>query len=171
VSLADEEHRRESMIMPHDPLSAKRAQKSLVGLVLTHAHDDLFGAIIESVAQAEVPIDATKSAPFVRGEMQFGGVTPPKIRCGVAWARPRRFSVRSASNSYRWLHRLPESHALAIHTRPERCCTPAIGDRSDPIIGVPPNERRLSELGEARSGGAGRGFHQGTGCGRASRGE
>ena len=60
VSFGDEEHLPGiDLIMP-DIRFLEKERKNLVGLVLTHAHEDHFGAIIDLWPKLKCPIYATK---------------------------------------------------------------------------------------------------------------
>jgi len=60
VSFGDEEHLPGiDLIMP-DISFLEKERKNLVGLVLTHAHEDHFGAIIDLWPRIQCPIYATK---------------------------------------------------------------------------------------------------------------
>ena len=71
VSFGDEEHLPGiDLIMP-DICFLEKERKNLVGLVLTHAHEDHFGAIIDLWPQLKCPIYATKfTRGAVRGQMR-----------------------------------------------------------------------------------------------------
>src|SRR5258705_12677515 len=63
VSLGDEEHLPGiDLIMP-DIRFLEKERKNLVGLVLTHAHEDHFGAIIDLWPKLKCPISPPKSSP------------------------------------------------------------------------------------------------------------
>ncbi len=93
------------------------AEKSaLAGIVVTHAHEDHIGAIIELWPQLQVPVYAT---PFTMGMLkaklsEFGGRLKPELReipvGGRFEAGP--FDVEFVSMT----HSIPETSALAIRT-------------------------------------------------------
>ncbi|MBU2581072.1 MAG: ribonuclease J [Alphaproteobacteria bacterium] len=127
-------------------ITAEKA--SLAGLVVTHAHEDHIGAIIELWPQLEVPIYAT---PFTMGMLraklsEFGGRLKPALReiplGGRFDAGP--FNVEFITMT----HSIPETSGLAIRT-------PAgtIFHTSDwkldpePVLGKPIDPEKLKSLG------------------------
>jgi len=127
-------------------ITAEKA--SLAGLVVTHAHEDHIGAIIELWPQLEVPIYAT---PYTMGMLraklsEFGGRLKPALReiplGGRFDAGP--FNVEFITMT----HSIPETSGLAIRT-------PAgtIFHTSDwkldpePVLGKPIDPEKLKSLG------------------------
>src|SRR6201996_2129795 len=150
VSFGDEEHLPGiDLIMP-DISFLEKERKNLVGLVLTHAHEDHFGAIIELWPKLRCPIYATKfSAALLEAKCEAER-DPPKIPVTVIPSGGRvdigPFNVEFIPVA----HSIPESHALAIHT--EVGTVLHTGDWKidpTPVLGAPTDERRLRELGDA----------------------
>ncbi len=150
VSFGDEEHLPGiDLIMP-DISFLEKERKNLVGLVLTHAHEDHFGAIIDLWPKLRCPIYATKfSAALFQAKCEAER-DPPRIPVTVIPSGGRvdigPFNVEFIPVA----HSIPESHALAIHT--EVGTVLHTGDWKidpTPIIGVPTDERRLRELGDS----------------------
>ncbi|TKW78235.1 MAG: ribonuclease J [Bradyrhizobium icense] len=150
VSFGDEEHLPGiDLIMP-DISFLEKERKNLMGLVLTHAHEDHFGAIIDLWPKLQCPIYATQfSAALFHAKLEAER-NPPKISVNVVPSGGRidlgPFSVEFIPVA----HSIPESHALAIHT--EVGTVLHTGDWKldpTPILGPPTDERRLRELGEA----------------------
>lgn len=121
---------------------------SLAGLVVTHAHEDHIGAIIEMWPQLEVPIYAT---PFTMGMLraklsEFGGRLKPALHeipvGGRFNAGP--FEVEFISMT----HSIPETSGLAIRTS-----AGTVFHSSDwkidpePVIGKPIDPEKLKSLG------------------------
>ena len=150
VSFGDEEHLPGiDLIMP-DIGFLEKERKNLVGLVLTHAHEDHFGAILDLWPRLKCPIYATQfSAALFEAKCQSER-EPPKIPVTVV---PSGGRVEIGPFGVEFIpvaHSIPESHALAIHT--EIGTVLHTGDWKidpTPIIGVPTDERRLRELGDA----------------------
>src|ERR1700743_2342218 len=150
VSFGDEEHLPGiDLIMP-DISFLEKQRKNLVGLVLTHAHEDHFGAIIDLWPRLRCPIYATKFSAALFEAKCEAERDPPKIPVTVIPSGGRvdigPFNVEFIPVA----HSIPESHALAIHT--EIGTVLHTGDWKidpTPIIGVPTDERRLRELGDA----------------------
>jgi ribonuclease J len=150
VSFGDEEHLPGiDLIMP-DIAFLEKERKNLVGLVLTHAHEDHFGAIIDLWPRLKCPIYATRfSAALLEAKCE-AEPNAPKIPVTVVPSGGRievgPFNVEFIPVA----HSIPESHALAIHT--EIGTVLHTGDWKidpTPIIGRPTDERRLRELGDA----------------------
>jgi ribonuclease J len=148
VSFGDEEHLPGiDLIMP-DIRFLEKERKNLVGLVLTHAHEDHFGAIIELWPRLKCPIYATKFSAALFEAKCAAERNPPEIPVTVVPSGGRidigPFGVEFVPVA----HSIPESHALAIHTASGIVLH--TGDwKIDPapIVGQPTDERRLRELG------------------------
>ena len=150
VSFGDEEHLPGiDLIMP-DISFLEKELKNLVGLVLTHAHEDHFGAIMDLWPKLKCPIYATQfSAALFQAKLEAER-NPPKIPVNVVPSGGRialgPFNVEFIPVA----HSIPESHALAIHT--DAGTVLHTGDWKidpTPILGPPTDEKRLRELGEA----------------------
>ncbi len=150
VSFGDEEHLPGiDLIMP-DITFLEKERKNLMGLVLTHAHEDHFGAIIDLWPRLKCPIYATRFSAALFEAKCEAERNPPKIPVTVIPSGGRvdigPFNVEFIPVA----HSIPESHALAIHT--EIGTVLHTGDWKidpTPIIGPPTDERRLRELGDA----------------------
>ena len=150
VSFGDEEHLPGiDLIMP-DITFLEKERKNLVGLVLTHAHEDHFGAIIDLWPRLKCPIYATRFSAALFEAKCEAEPKAPKIPVTVVPCGGRvdvgPFNVEFIPVA----HSIPESHALAIHTGIGTVLH--TGDWKidpTPIIGRPTDERRLRELGEA----------------------
>jgi ribonuclease J len=150
VSFGDEEHLPGiDLIMP-DIGFLEKERKNVVGLVLTHAHEDHFGAIIDLWPKLKCPIYATRFSAALFEAKCAGEPGAPKIPVRVVASGGRvdigPFNVEFIPVA----HSIPESHALAIHT--EIGTVLHTGDWKidpTPIIGVPTDEKRLRELGDA----------------------
>ena len=150
VSFGDEEHLPGiDTIMPDISFLVKE-RKNLVGLVLTHAHEDHFGAIIDLWPRLKCPIYATKFSAALFEAKCAAERNPPKIPVTVVPSGGRielgPFGVEFTPVA----HSIPESHALAIHTAVGTALH--TGDWKldpTPVVGLPTDERRLRELGDA----------------------
>lgn len=150
VSFGDEEHLPGiDLIMP-DIAFLEKERKNLVGLVLTHAHEDHFGALIDLWPRLRCPVYATKFSAALFEAKCAAERNPPKIPVTVVPSGGRvdigPFNVEFIPVA----HSIPESHALAIHT--EIGTVLHTGDWKidpTPIIGPPTDEKRLRELGDA----------------------
>src|ERR1700749_1977759 len=149
VSFGDEEHLPGiDTIMPDISFLVKE-RKNLVGLVLTHAHEDHFGAIIDLWPKLKCPIYATKFSAALFEAKCAAERNPPKIPVTVV-ASGSRIELGPFGVEFIPVARsIPESHALAIHT--EAGTVLHTGDwklDATPVIGLPTDERRLRELGD-----------------------
>src|SRR5438552_12220285 len=150
VSFGDEEHLPGiDLIMP-DIRFLEKEGKNLVGLVLTHAHEDHFGAIMDLWPKLKCPIYATKFSAALFEAKCASERNPPKIPVTVVPSGGRvdigPFNVEFIPVA----HSIPESHALAVHT--EIGTILPTGDWKidpTPILGPPTDEKRLRELGDA----------------------
>src|ERR1700710_3059794 len=150
VSFGDEEHLPGiDLIMP-DIRFLEKERKNLVGLVLTHAHEDHFGAIIDLWPKLKCSIYATKFSAALFEAKCNSERNPPKIPVTVV---PSGGRVQLGPFNVEFIPVAPsisETHALAIPTSAGTVLHP--GDWKidpTPIIGVPTDERRLRELGDA----------------------
>ena len=150
VSFGDEEHLPGiDLIMP-DISFLEIERNNLVGLVLTHAHEDHFCAIIDLWPRLKCPVYATKFSAALFEAKCEAERNPPKIPVTVVPSGGRvdvgPFNVEFIPVA----HSIPESHALAIHTGVGTVLH--TGDWKidpTPLVGPPTDERRLRELGEA----------------------
>src|SRR4029077_3992205 len=149
VSFGDEEHLPGiDLIMP-DIRFLQKERKNLVGLVLTHAHEDHFGAIIDLWPKLKCPIYATAFSAALFEAKCAAERHAPKIPVTVlpsgGRADVRPFNVEFIPVA----HSIPEAHALAIHT--DAGIVLHTGDWKidpTPTLGRPTDEKRLRELGE-----------------------
>ena len=118
--------------------------------MLTHAHEDHFGAIIDLWPRLKCPIYATQFSAALFEAKCASERNPPKIPVTVVPSGGRidlgPFNVEFIPVA----HSIPESHALAIHTSAGTVLH--TGDWKidpTPMIGLPTDERRLRELGDA----------------------
>jgi len=150
VSFGDEEHLPGiDLIMP-DISFLEKERNNLVGLVLTHAHEDHFGAIIDLWPRLKCPIYATKFSAALFEAKCAAERNAPKIPVTVIPSGGRvdigPFNVEFIPVA----HSIPEAHAIAIHT--EVGTVLHTGDWKidpTPVLGAPTDEKRLRELGDA----------------------
>jgi ribonuclease J len=136
------------LIMP-DIRFLVEERRNLVGLVLTHAHEDHFGAILDLWPQLGVPIYAT---PFTAALLEAKRVSEPgapEIPVKVVPLGARftlgPFDIELVSVA----HSIPESNSLIIHTNLGTVLH--TGDWKidpTPILGTPTDEMKLRQLGE-----------------------
>lgn len=127
-----------------------REKKNLLGIIITHAHEDHFGALADLWPSLGAPVYMT---PFsanlleARRLMEPGAPRIPIRSMGLA----SRFSLGPfALETIPVAHSIPESVALAITT--EHGTVLHTGDwkiDETPVLGLPTGEARLRELGDA----------------------
>src|SRR5262245_24498391 len=125
-------------------------RRNLLGLVLTHAHEDHFGAIIDLWPKLQVPIYATPftAALFEAKRLSEPGVAPIPIEIVPLGGRIALgpFDIEYVSMA----HSIPESNGLIIRTRHGSVLH--TGDWKidlTPVIGPPTDEVKLRALGNA----------------------
>src|SRR5215469_1347053 len=135
------------LIMP-DIRFLVEERRNLVGLVLTHAHEDHFGAIIDLWPRLRVPIYATPftAALFEAKRLAEPGAAEIPIKVIPLGARLTvgSFDVEFVSMS----HSIPESNGLILRT-PLGSVLHTGDWKLDPtpVIGAPTDERKLRALG------------------------
>jgi ribonuclease J len=149
VSFGNEEHLPGIDVVMPDIRFLESEKKNLVGLVLTHAHEDHFGAIIDLWPRLQCPIYATQFSAALFEAKCASERNPPNIPVTVIPSGGRvdigPFNVEFVAVQ----HSIPESHALAIRT--SEGLVLHTGDWKldpTPLIGEPTNEKRLRELGD-----------------------
>src|SRR6187431_1807807 len=124
-------------------------RRNILGLVLTHAHEDHFGALLDLWPRLKVPIYAT---PFTAALLQAkcaGEPGSPKIPVTVV-ALGSRFDIGPFNvELVTMAHSIPESNALIIRT-PGGTVLHTGDWKIDPtpILRDPTDEKKLRALGE-----------------------
>src|SRR6476646_2438549 len=116
VSFAAEEHLPGLVLLLPDIRYLVEERKNLAGLVLTHAHEDHFGALLDLWPRLKVPIYATPFTAALLEAKCAGEPGAPKIPVNVIPVGGRinlgPFEVEFVSVA----HSIPESNALIIRT-------------------------------------------------------
>ena len=150
VSFGDEEHLPGiDLIMP-DIAFLEKERGNLVGLVLTHAHEDHYGAIIDLWPRLKCPIYATPFSAALLAAKCASERNPPKIPVTIVACGSRVEIGPFGVEFIPVAHSIPESHALAIHT--DVGTVLHTGDWKidpTPLVGSPTDEKRLREIGDA----------------------
>jgi ribonuclease J len=149
VSFASEEHLPGVDLILPDIRYLVEERKNLAGLVLTHAHEDHFGALIDLWPRLKVPIYATPFTAALLDAKCANEPGAPKIPVTIV-GLGSRFNVGPFDiELVTMAHSIPESNALIIRTPGGTVLhtgdwkidpTPVLGDRTD--------EKKLRALGE-----------------------
>jgi ribonuclease J len=124
-------------------------RKNLAGIVLTHAHEDHYGAIIDLWPQLKVPIYATPFTAALFEAKRLSEPGAPDIPINVVPLGSRfmvgPFDVELVSVC----HSIPESNSLIIRT-PFGAVLHTGDWKLDPtpVLGAPTDEAKLRALGE-----------------------
>jgi len=149
VSFAAEEHLPGvDLIMP-DIRYLIEERKNIVGLVLTHGHEDHLGALIDLWPRLNVPIYATPFTAALFEAKRVGEPGAPQIPIKVV---PLRGTVTLGAFAVEFVsvaHSIPESNALAIRT-PAGTVLHTGDWKIDltPLAGSTTDAARLSALGD-----------------------
>src|SRR3954464_12963806 len=148
VSFAGEELPGIDLIMP-DIAFLVAERRNLLGLVLTHAHEDHFGALLDLWPRLRVPVYATPFTASLFVAKRLGEPGAPDIPVNVVPLGGRinlgPFDIELVSMS----HSIPESNALIIRT-PLGAVLHTGDWKLDPtpVIGPPTDEAKLRALGD-----------------------
>jgi ribonuclease J len=136
------------LILP-DISFIERERKNLAGIIITHAHEDHFGALATLWPRLGVPVYMTEFAASLLEVRRLNEPGAPKIPVKVVKQGDRvkigGFDVEFISVA----HSVPESCALAIRTAAGTVIH--TGDWKidpTPVVGLPTNEKRLREIGD-----------------------
>ncbi len=136
-------------VMMPDPAFIAERRDRLVGLVITHAHEDHIGAVAWLWPQLRCPVHATPFAAAVLrrklAEVQLLGQVPLHVVSPGGAIELPPFSLRFI----RMAHSIPEAQALAI-TTPAGLVLHS-GDwklDAEPLISPPTDEAALAALGQ-----------------------
>jgi ribonuclease J len=149
VSFAAEEHLPGVDLILPDIRYLVEERKNLCGIVLTHAHEDHFGALIELWPQLKVPLYATPFSAALLAAKQKG--EPGSTEIPVTIIRVGgRFTVGPFDiEMVTMAHSIPEANALIIRTPLGNVLH--TGDWKidpTPILNDPTDEKKLRALGE-----------------------
>jgi ribonuclease J len=149
VSFAAEEHLPGVDLILPDIRYLLEERKNIVGLVLTHAHEDHMGALIDLWPRLNVPIYATPFTAALFEARRAGEPGAPKIPVNVV---PLHGSVTIGPFAVEFVsvaHSIPESNALAIRT-PVGTVLHTGDWKIDltPLVGSKTDAGRLTALGD-----------------------
>lgn len=122
---------------------------SIEALVLTHAHEDHYGAVLDLSPELKCKVFASPFAAALLEAKRASEKGAPKVDVTVV-EQGGRFSVGPFDVEFVPVaHSIPESNALAIRT-PAGLVVHTGDWKIDPtpVIGLPTDEKRMRELGE-----------------------
>ncbi|MDR3420448.1 MAG: ribonuclease J [Xanthobacteraceae bacterium] len=149
VSFAAEEHLPGVDLILPDIRFLIEERRNIVGLVLTHAHEDHIGALIDLWPRLNVPLYATPFAAALFEARRSSEPGAPKIPVNVVPLGGRVTLGPFAIDFINVAHSIPESNALAIRT-PLGIVLHTGDWKIDPtpLVGVPTDQKRLTALGD-----------------------
>ena len=148
IGFADEDMPGVDLIMP-DLDFIERAKKNLVGIVITHAHEDHIGALVELWPNLGAPVYMTRFAAGLVEARRLGEPGAPEIPLKIVELGERVVIGPFVVEFIPVAHSIPESSALAIRT-PAGLVVHTADWKIDPtpIIGLPTDEARFRALGD-----------------------
>jgi ribonuclease J len=148
VAFAGEDLPGVDLILP-DLRFIEKAKKNLVGIVITHAHEDHIGALAELWPDLGAPVYMTRFAAGLAEARRLGEPGAPKIPLKVVELGERVVIGPFVIEFIPVAHSIPESSALAIRT-PGGLVVHTADWKIDstPIIGLPTDEARFRALGD-----------------------
>jgi len=149
VSFATEEHQPGVDLMMPDISYLVEERRNLAGIVLTHAHEDHFGALLDLWPKLRVPVYATPFTAALLEAKRLGEPGAPEIPVRQV-ALGSRFNIGPFDiELVSMAHSIPESNALILRTPHGNVLH--TGDWKldpTPVIGEPTDEAKLRALGE-----------------------
>jgi ribonuclease J len=149
VSFASEEHLPGVDLILPDVRYLVQERKNVAGLVLTHAHEDHFGALIDLWPRLKLPVYATPFTAALLEAKRAGQPGAPEIPVTIVPLGGRfkvgPFDIELVSMA----HSIPESNALIIRT-PAGTVLHTGDWKIDPtpILGDVTDEKKLRALGD-----------------------
>ncbi len=148
VAFAGDEAPGVDLIMP-DVSFVEKVARDLVGIVITHAHEDHIGALAELWPSLKTQVYASAFAAGLAEARRLGEPGAPEIPIRVV--RPgQRIDIGPFNVEFvNVAHSIPESMALAIRT-PAGLVVHTGDWKVDPtpVVGAPTDEARLMALGD-----------------------
>src|ERR1700728_4804561 len=149
VSFAAEEHLPGVDLILPDIRFLIEERRNIVGLVLTHAHEDHMGALIDLWPKLKVPLYATPFAAALFEARRLSEPGAPQIPVNVAPLNGRVELGPFTIDFINVAHSIPESNALAIRT-PLGTVLHTGDWKIDPtpLVGSKTDHGRLTALGD-----------------------
>jgi ribonuclease J len=148
ISFAGDDLPGVDVILP-DIAFIEAERKNLLGIIITHAHEDHFGALVDLAPRLQAPIYMTPFAANLLEARRLNEPGAPKLNVRVI-PQVGRFTLGPFDvETIPVAHSIPESMALAIRT--EAGTVLHTGDwkiDETPIVGLPTDGNRLKEIGD-----------------------
>lgn len=148
VAFAGEDLPGVDLIFP-DPAFIEAEKKNLLGLIITHAHEDHFGALADLWPRLGCPVYMTPFAAHLLEARRLSEPGAPKIAVR-AITQATRFTLGPFDiETIPVAHSIPESMAVVLRT--ELGTIVHTGDwkiDETPIVGLPTDGNRLKEVGD-----------------------
>jgi ribonuclease J len=148
LTFADSSYPGVELILPDLTFIEERAD-DLLGIVLTHGHEDHIGALPYLAADLGVPLYATPfTAGLIRGKLDEEGLTD-RVELNII-ENEGSFSLGPFGFRYVPLaHSIPEGNAVLIETPYGRIFHTGDWKLDDaPVLGEPSTPKELSEIGD-----------------------
>lgn len=149
ITFADPAYPGVDIILPDLSFIEERAEQ-LLGIVLTHGHEDHIGALPYLAADLGVPLYATPfTAGLIRGKLDEEGISD-QVKLHVIDREHGRFQLGPFAFDYVPLaHSIPEGNALLIETPHGRIFHTGDWKLDDePLLGTPYTAAELSAIGD-----------------------
>jgi ribonuclease J len=149
VSFASEEHLPGVDLILPDIRYLIEVRKNIVGLVLTHGHEDHMGALIDLWPRLKVPLFATPFTAALFEAKRLSEPGAPEIPIKVVPLGGRLTLGPFTVDFINVAHSIPESNALAIRT-PAGTVLHTGDWKIDPtpLLGAPTDAAKLTALGD-----------------------
>jgi ribonuclease J len=149
VSFAGEDHLPGVDLILPDIRYLIAERRNIVGLVLTHGHEDHMGALLDLWPQLKVPLYATPFTAALFEARRLSEPGAPQIPVSIAPLSGRLELGPFTIDFINVAHSIPESNALAIRTPLGTVLH--TGDwkiDTTPVIGAPTDRTKLTALGD-----------------------
>ncbi|WCT75415.1 ribonuclease J [Sphingomonas naphthae] len=148
LTFADPTYPGVDLILP-DLTFIEKNKKDLLGIVLTHGHEDHIGAIPYLAADLGVPLYATPfTAGLIRGKLEEEGITK-QVKLNII---PNDSSFQLGPFGFTYMplaHSIPEGNALLIETPYGKIFHTGDWKLDDePLLGTPSTAEELSAVGD-----------------------
>jgi ribonuclease J len=149
VSFAAEEHLPGVDLILPDIRYLVEQRRDLVGLVITHAHEDHYGALLELWPKLKVPVYATPFTAALLEAKRMGEPGAPEIPVTIIPVGGRFTAGPFDVELVTMAHSIPEANALILRT-PAGTVLHTGDWKIDPtpILNDPTDEKKLRALGE-----------------------